>query len=246
MTPYGTNADTLREKQINPENFTAYAKSMISKKSGLAVWIVSNCGSTKGAKQRLKLSDDLVNAGLHIERKGGCFKNNPAKRSDHDMIISDYKFYLSFENQIHCKDYITEKLWRNAYKNDAVPIVFGATKSDYEAIAPPRSFIYAEDYTPRELAEYIKYLDGNTTAYLEYFKWRTLQVEDMSMYGRQKGLCQICRILHGINIDNIFNPKYYDSYADIPLFGYPNRTRIVSSLKETFYGTENRECLPTY
>ena len=28
-------------------------------------------------------------------------------------IISKHKFYLAFENAIHCNDYISEKFWRN-------------------------------------------------------------------------------------------------------------------------------------
>ena len=219
---------------------------LIANKEGIVVWIVSNCGSVDGARQRWKLSNDLLDAGLFIERKGKCFGQNPAPRDQHDEIISKYKFYLSFENQLHCKDYITEKLWRNAYKNNAIPIVFGATKSDYEALAPPNSFIYAQDYTPSELAKYVHYLDKNVTAYLEYFKWRTLNLEDMPLYGQKRRFCQLCRVLHGINIDNIYNPMYNELYADIPLFRQPNRTRMVPSLREWYYGTDNRECIDKY
>ena len=45
-----------------------------------------------------------------------------------DGIISTYKFYLAFENSIHCTDYISEKFWRNSLKTGAVPVVFGPHK----------------------------------------------------------------------------------------------------------------------
>ena len=43
---------------------------------------------------------------------------------------------------------------------------------------PLDSFMFAEDYeTPKELAEYLKYLNSNDDEYRKYFRWR----EDGSM-----------------------------------------------------------------
>ena len=42
-----------------------------------------------------------------------------------DNFIAKHKFYLAFENSLHCNDYISEKFWRNALGNGAVPIVYG-------------------------------------------------------------------------------------------------------------------------
>lgn len=39
-----------------------------------------------------------------------------------DVIISEYLFYLAFENQV-CNDYITEKFWRMGTGSGIVPIV---------------------------------------------------------------------------------------------------------------------------
>ena len=214
---------------------------LVSTKTRKVLWMASNCNVLAGAARRMELSNDLLMAGLQLDRWGRCFgKTAP------DNLIRSYKFYLSFENQIHCKDYITEKLFRNAYENHVVPVVFGATKSDYATIAPPGSYIFAEDYTIKQLVRYLHYLDRNLTAYSEYFAWRTLHIQDMHDYGRVKDFCHLCRILHGINIDNIYNPKYNELYRDIPHFGFPNRSRIVPSIRKWFYGTENRDCLPEY
>ena len=45
-------------------------------------------------------------------------------------LIANFKFYLAFENAIHCNDYISEKFWRNALSSGAVPVVFGPHRDD--------------------------------------------------------------------------------------------------------------------
>ena len=43
---------------------------------------------------------------------------------------------------------------------------------DYEIIAPPHSYIHVEDFqSAKNLADYLKYLSRNRTAYIEYFWW---------------------------------------------------------------------------
>ena len=150
---------------------------------------------------------------------------------------------MAFENQWHCKEYITEKVWNNGFRAETVPVVWGAKKKDYEAILPPESFIYAEDYTPEELVKYLQYLDKNVTAYSEYFNWRSMGAGCMPDHNREYSFCQLCRIMHGINIDNIFNPLYQEKYSSLPHFVAPNSTmRTVHSIKHFFYETENPEC----
>ena len=215
---------------------------VVSQKTNLAIWIVSNCGSTNGARARIDIIQKLIDAGLKVDRRGLCFSNNG--HVDNRNIIKQYKFYLSFENGYHCVDYLTEKVFYNGFQMEAVPIVWGAKKSDYLAVVPPYSCIFAEDYkTPVELVKYLNYLDQNDTAYKEYFMWRTKNVTDMPQYGRTLGNCQLCRIIHGINLDDIYNPNYDELKTYVPMFGYPNKSRIVPSLGKWYYGTENKECL---
>lgn len=72
-------------------------------------------------------------------------------------------FYLAFENSI-CNDYITEKFWR--VKKLIVPIVL--KRSLYEPFVPDDSYIAADDFLSLEkLADYLKYLSINRSAYLE-------------------------------------------------------------------------------
>lgn len=227
--------------QLNKINSGSISKDIdqaVAAKKRLAIWISSNCAYSPSVHRRTKLANDLYSAGLDLDRRGACYSN----RIENIDIIKEYKFYLAFENSENCTDYITEKVFRNGYLMNTVPVVWGGKKSDYEAIIPPHSYIFAKDFTVTQLAKYLQYLDKNVTAYKEYFKWRYLKVEAMPQYGRVTGLCQICRVLHGINVDNLYNPNYNHLKTYIPLFGYSNRSRIVPSLNEWYTEHEPKEC----
>lgn len=124
---------------------------------------------------RKKISDQLFQLGLDIERYGHCYANSKLPRSsqkDVDGYIKRFKFYFAFENAWHCHDYITEKFW-NSLTLGVVPVVWGTPKEDYEAAAPPNSFIHLDDFgSLEELVAYLNYLDRNDTAYKAYFQWR--------------------------------------------------------------------------
>ena len=139
----------------------------------LQLWLVSNCKGIYGAVQRMEYSNELIKAGLPIDRYGKCFNNSHDFNKLGNEIIQSYKFYLAFENALHCKDYITEKFWLRGISKGRVPVVWGPLKEDVIRLAPTKSFIHAEDFnSPASLASYLLYLDKNDTAYREYFKWR--------------------------------------------------------------------------
>ena len=54
------------------------------------------------------------------------------------------KFYLSFESR-NCTNYITEKLWR-ILRTNMIPVVIQPSREFYEQVAPPDSFIHAQDF----------------------------------------------------------------------------------------------------
>ena len=141
------------------------------------IWIVSDCDSKKGAVWRYEYMQKLLAAGLDIDLYGECFGNEYlVQKEDKESIsnlIKKYRFYLSFENSLHCKDYITEKFFENALKNDAVPIVWGPSKKDVNAVAPLDSFIHSEDFSSHEsLVKYLQHLQKDRKAYRRYFRWR--------------------------------------------------------------------------
>ena len=78
------------------------------------------------------MTDDLLAAGLDLDRRGRLFPNAPhvpeGSGTEFLHFIRSYKFYMALENQHHCRDYFTEKVWKNSLTAEAVPIVWGANK----------------------------------------------------------------------------------------------------------------------
>ena len=112
---------------------------------------------------------------------------------DNDCVeeIQRHKFYLAFENSL-CVDYITEKYWRNSLERGLVPIVLGGAPYSPEQVIPG-SFINAADFdSVKDLADYLKYLDKNDTAYNQYFQWKT----KYKVVKYEFWLCQLCKALH--------------------------------------------------
>ena len=73
-------------------------------------------------------------------------------------------------------------------------MAFGAPKVDYEAVAPPHSFIHVSDFKDAQsLADYLLYLRANTTAYNEYFWWT-----DFYTVRKTDRACKVCQWLHDL------------------------------------------------
>ena len=194
---------------------------VLSSKTKMAVWFAKDCTFTKGARVRLKILKALKTKGLEIGGDPLCYNESTQYRylTMNDMLneISKYKFYLAFENAYYCNDYITEKLWVNSYYVGVVPVVWGASKENYIRVAPENSFIFYEDFkTSQELVDYLKYLDKNDTAYMEYFEWRKSYPCDYPLYETKdeeypyttksssslffNTYCNLCRMVRNSNI----------------------------------------------
>lgn len=254
LNPYGDMAQILSDlkRKFAHTNDTGIAET-IARKSKLAVWIVSNCNFRVGAENRFKIIEEIVKAGLDIDRRGRCFPDRPPPPSDRDnrrndahvRFLESSKFYMAFENGHHCRDYFTEKLYFNAFSVGAVPIVYGAPRQDYERVVPPNSCIFADEFAGdwRSLVAHINYLDGNDTAYGEYLAWRKLGLEDMHGYGEViKEDCMLCRLINGINVKNVYGPEH-KILDDEPLFGTSLRSRSIKSLYDWVVRDEPKECL---
>jgi len=172
---------------------------------------------TKGAKTRMNLVNKMVELGIKIDLRGSCFPGNPpAPRKDSKELLeflAASKFYLAFENSYHCKDYITEKVYRNAFLSGSVPIVWGSKKEDYEAVLPRRSFIFLEDYASNftKLNIYLNYLDRNDTAYAAYLNWRLKDRNQLYGSNLSTGLCSLCKRLNDENYVEKSKLKVRDS-----------------------------------
>ena len=106
------------------------------------VWMVSNCDATRGAVVRQQYVSKLVDNGLKLDGFGECFDNvlvdspwSGATKSGFKWgLFSKYKFYLAFENSIHCNGYISEKMWRNSLAQGLVPVIYGPHPDDVKVI----------------------------------------------------------------------------------------------------------------
>ncbi|KAL2764207.1 3-galactosyl-N-acetylglucosaminide 4-alpha-L-fucosyltransferase FUT3 [Daubentonia madagascariensis] len=144
----------------------AHALVNLSAKTELVAWVVS---SWRPDSARVRYYQTLQ-AHLKVDVYGRNHK--PLPKGALMQQLARYKFYLAFENSQH-RDYITEKLWRNAMEAGAVPVVLGPSRSNYERFLPPEAFIHVDDFqSPRDLARYLQALDKDHARYLSYFRWR--------------------------------------------------------------------------
>lgn len=80
---------------------------------------------------------------------------------------------VHFRCKTNCESKVQAIIPTSPCRYGMVPIVLGAYKEDYESILPPHSYINVDDFkSVTELAEYLRYLDKNDTAYAEYFAWK--------------------------------------------------------------------------
>ena len=191
-------------------------RSLVSKKTKLVAWMVSNCASKN-------LREKYVNAlakHVSIDVYGDC----GSLRCDRDdmagcyaMIERDYKFYISFENSF-CDDYVTEKLY-SILNLDVVPIVLGG--ANYSYFAPPYSFIDARQFKSAfELANYLKVLDADDSMYNAYFWWKPHYRIRNKMNDLKLSMCGLCSRLHSDTATKVYNDieKWWvrDSHCKIP------------------------------
>ncbi|XP_045106343.1 alpha-(1,3)-fucosyltransferase C-like [Portunus trituberculatus] len=178
-----------------------YAKG----KTKMAAWFVSNCFTISRREKLVR----YLKKHIQVDIYGKCGKLScPREKTEecYDMLGQHYKFYLSFENSL-CKDYVTEKLF-SVLRHDVVPVVLGG--SNYTSITPPHSIINVKDFPSiTALINHLKYLDGNDTAYNEYFWWKKqYQVVD-GWRGGAQGFCDLCKKLHEDQ-----TPKVYSDIRD--------------------------------
>ncbi|KAM9642289.1 alpha-(1,3)-fucosyltransferase 7 [Trichechus inunguis] len=153
-------------------------------KSGVAAWVVSNF---QEQQRRAQLYRQLAQH-LRVDVFGRAI-GRPLCANCLLPTVARYRFYLAFENSQH-RDYITEKLWRNALVAGTVPVVLGPPRANYEAFVPPDAFVHVDDFgSTRQLAAFLAGM--NETHYQHFFAWRDrLRVRLFSDW--RERFCAIC------------------------------------------------------
>lgn len=193
---------------------------------------------------RTQIVLNLMALGLEVDVFGHCVNDPlPGTWMDVPRHLKPYKFYFSFENVLHCRDYITEKLWWNALSAGVVPVIWGPRKKDLIDLLPKNSYIFVEDFrSEKHLVDYLNDLNKNDAKYKEFFKWRfekeLAEPPRRNKFGQPwlnkqvTGLCQLCRLLHE---DDNHEQK----------FGTRPR-RIVDSIYDWWYLEETKTCMSSH
>jgi len=111
---------------------------------------------------------------LEVHSFGTCLNNQIVQDDLGETtkldIIARYKFNLAFENTIE-DDYVTEKFFEPLIAG-TVPVYLGAPNIE-EFVPGDHCFIDAREFpNPRDLAEYLVFLNQNDALYAEFHTWR--------------------------------------------------------------------------
>nr|XP_027206512.1 alpha-(1,3)-fucosyltransferase C-like [Penaeus vannamei] len=194
--PYGR---VYRLREPHPLSDYNYAEN----KTKLVAWFVSNCKTQSGRENVVR----ELKKWIQVDIYGRCGPLKCPKSAEcTQMLNTTYKFYLSFENSL-CQDYATEKFF-GTLKLNVIPVVYGL--GNYSIQAPPHSYIDALSFpSVKKLAEYLHYLDGNDTAYNEYFRWKNYHHFPMNFAKFSRPFCEICERLHTDNRTSVYNLRHW-------------------------------------
>jgi hypothetical protein len=125
-------------------------------------------------------------------------------------------FYLVFENS-KCRQYLTEKIFHNAYSKGAIPIILGPPVEDCEKLLPPNSFLHVDDYeTAKDLANDIKRISKSNESLLYYHQWRNnFDVVNEHGYFNSRSF-HFCRVCEALNYNDERRKSYH--LTDLELF----------------------------
>ncbi|XP_033744157.1 alpha-(1,3)-fucosyltransferase C-like [Pecten maximus] len=195
-------------------------EDIFAKKTKTAVVFISHCPTVGKRLQFIKV---LQSHGIQVDVFGSCGRslkqcNNAARyqvsfnvsgqlgADCFSKVLLQYKFFLSLENSL-CLDYTTEKSLHRVMQYPIIPVIRdGGNASMFH---PPHSYLHTSDYSSvKELAQHMKLLAGNKTAYLEYLQWKQHYYTEDMYTEWNSAFCRICERLH--------NPESYRRvYRDI-------------------------------
>ncbi|XP_076459282.1 GDP-fucose protein O-fucosyltransferase 4-like [Babylonia areolata] len=184
---------------------------------------------------------------IKIDSYGACLHNKdlpsellePAETFEHKDfydLLSVYKFTLAFENA-YCNDYMTEKIMRPLHIG-VVPIYKGSPVVQ-DWMPNNHSVILVDDFkSPKELADFIKYLDENDDEYEKYLEFKKTAVTNTYLTNHlltrewSEGMkdffrgfeCHLCKQLS----DRMEREKLHAEDASVPLL--PPRWANISHL----------------
>ena len=130
-------------------------------------------------------------------------RNQPCDDRSSDcftLLAPKYYFYIAIENS-DCFDYISEKVWNNAFLSGMVPIVWSRVVN-YKELLPPHSYINVADYaTVADFAVAVKESPTNPHIYLRYHTWRkTYAIVEAQVSNQGEIMCDYLSARFGQNL----------------------------------------------
>ena len=163
-------------------------KNYLENRTKTAIVFISNC-----KRPRLHAVMELKKY-IDVDVYGKCGKSC---KPNCFSLLPKYKFYLAFENSI-CEDYITEKTYKNALKNEIVPVIISGANLSNPEVVPPKSFINGLDFMgAADLADYLTKIGSDPQLYNKFFKWR----DEWTIIdgGAYRIPCEVCNKLYEPN-----------------------------------------------
>lgn len=134
-------------------------------------------------------------------------------------ILKDYLFYLSLENA-HCAQYMTEKVFYNAYMKGAIPVIAGPSLEDCKRLLPPNSFIHIDSFrSAYALAKALQEISKSLDKIWKYHEWRLhfKVVSEDGYFGTSS--VHLCRVCEALNYNDgevsIYDQKRLEEFFDI-------------------------------
>ena len=162
-----------------------------SQRKGIAI-LTSNCEE----QWRTNYIVELMKY-IHIDSYGHCWHNTDDVSIDRPLeVISKYRLYITFENTIE-DDYITEKIVF-AYRGGAIPVYWGPPQI-YSWVPGNHTFIDASQYSPEELAKYLKRVVEEDDLYLYHmsnFDIVKTKERIARLCPKDSLMCEVCKIAH--------------------------------------------------
>ena len=184
-----------KKAKITIEPMDVQRERMLKKK--MAAWVVSNCQPPSKRDVYFEELRKHIEADKYSNCKGGnrkCYTKDCLT-----LVAKEYKFYFAAENSV-CKDYITEKVYRNSYLLGMVPIVYGG--ANFSQYLPPHSYIDVKDFaSPKDLAVHLKKVANDSDLYNQYFAWKRKYIVI-----RENTQCRLCEFVNRKDL----TPKVYE------------------------------------
>lgn len=177
--PLSTQYIPMSDYFLNRKPVSTPTKNEEKKSRGLApvVYVQSHCDTPSDRDSFVKEFMKYI----AVDSYGACLHNKnlppnllePAATFEHPDfldLLSVYKFNLAFENA-YCDDYMTEKIMRPLHVG-VVPIYKGSPVVQ-DWMPNNHTVIYVDRFSsPKELADFIKYLDNNDEEYDKYLEFK--------------------------------------------------------------------------